>query len=169
MTTDLCGKYRPGHFLAVIDIIHRFIQIIQPKKIVLGEKDYQQLIVIKELIKIYNHKVKVVSLQTVRDKDGLALSSRNNLLSIDEKKSASDIYKALLFAKKLFINKVPIDKIYKEMHKFFEKSPIKLQYFAIRNFKLLQCECDNALIAFIACYLGKVRLIDNIILKPSTI
>jgi len=167
LTTELCGKYRPGHFLAVIDIICRFFQIIKPKNIVLGEKDYQQIIVIKELIKIYKYKINVISSPTVRDNNGLALSSRNSLLSDQEKRHASDIYRALLLSKKLLKNNVSIDKITDEIHELFVESPIKIEYFAIRDLNTLQHANDSDLIAFIAGYLGDVRLIDNIIIRSS--
>ena len=167
ITTELCGKYRPGHFLAVIDIICRFFQIIKPKNIVLGEKDYQQIIVIKELIKIYKYKINVISSPTVRDNNGLALSSRNSLLSDQEKRHASDIYRALLLSKKLLKNNVSIDKITDEIHELFVESPIKIEYFTIRDLNTLQHANDSDLIAFIAGYLGDVRLIDNIIIRSS--
>ena len=165
LTADLCGKYRPGHFLAVIDIIHRFFQIVKPKNIVLGEKDFQQIIVIKKLIKIYNYKINVISSPTIRDRNGLALSSRNNLLSEQEKIYASDIYKSLLLSEKLVKKNVSIDKITDEIHELFEESPIKIEYFTIRDLKTLQHVNDSDLIAFIAGYLGNVRLIDNIVIR----
>jgi len=168
ITTELCGKYRPGHFLAVIDIICRFFQIIKPKNIVLGEKDYQQIIVIKELIKIYKYKINVISSPTVRDNNGLALSSRNSLLSDQEKRHASDIYRALLLSKKLLKNNVSIDKITDEIHELFVESPIKIEYFTIRDLNTLQHANDSDLIAFIAGYLGDVRLIDNIIIRSTS-
>ncbi len=168
LTTDLCGEYRPGHFLAVIDIICRFFQIIKPKNIVLGEKDYQQIIVIKELIKIYKYKINVISSPTIRDSNGLALSSRNNLLSEQERHDACDIYRALLLSKKLLKNNVSIDKVTDEIHQLLVESPIKIEYFTIRDLKTLQHANDSDLIAFIAGYLGDVRLIDNIIIRSTS-
>ena len=108
LTTDLCGKYRPGHFFAVIDIIYRFLQIINPKNIILGEKDFQQLLCVQELIKITNNKVNIISSPTIRTNEGLALSSRNERLSDDEKLLANNIYQTLIAAKNLF-NKVSND------------------------------------------------------------
>ena len=72
LTNDLCGKYRQGHFLGVMDIVHRFLQIIKPNTVILGEKDYQQILVIQELIKICNHKVRILSCPIVRSDSGLA-------------------------------------------------------------------------------------------------
>lgn len=167
LTTDLCGKYRPGHFLAVIDIVHRFFQIIKPKNILLGKKDYQQVIVIKELVKIYNYNIDVITSDTIRNKDGLALSSRNNLLTKGEMKSAAKIYKALLLASELCSNNISLNEVSRKINELFIKSDIKLEYFAIRDLKTLQHANDSDLIALIAVYLGEIRLIDNIIIKSN--
>lgn len=167
LTSDLCGKYRPGHFFAVMDIIHRFFQIVKPEMIVLGEKDYQQLIIINELIQIMKYDVHLISSPTIRSPEGLALSSRNVHLTKKQKILACDIYKALLLSKKLLKENFPIEKIYQEIDYFFSKSLIKLEYFAIRDLKTLQQSYDNDLISLISCYVGNVRLIDNLIIRSS--
>jgi len=169
ITEDLCGKYRPGHFLAVIDIVHRFFQIVKPKNILLGRKDYQQIIAISELIKIYNYNIDIISSDTVRNKNGLALSSRNNLLSKEEMKTANEIYRSLLLSKQLYNNNVPLNEIIAKIYKVFEKSEIKLEYFSIRDLKTLQHRNDSDLIALIAVYIGDIRLIDNIIIKSRAV
>ena len=169
ITEDLCGKYRPGHFLAVIDIVHRFFQIVKPKNILLGRKDYQQIIAISKLIKIYNYNIDIISSDTVRNKNGLALSSRNNLLSKEEMKTANEIYRSLLLSKQLYNNNVPLNEIIAKIYKVFEKSEIKLEYFSIRDLKTLQHRNDSDLIALIAVYLGDIRLIDNIIIKSRAV
>ena len=169
ITEDLCGKYRPGHFLAVIDIVHRFFQIVKPKNILLGRKDYQQIIAISELIKIYNYNIDIISSDTVRNKNGLALSSRNNLLSKEEMKTANEIYRSLLLSKQLYNNNVPLNEIIAKIYKVFEKSEIKLEYFSIRDLKTLQHRNDSDLIALIAVYLGDIRLIDKIIIKSRAV
>ena len=101
----LCGKFKPGHFESVVDVIDRFIKIIKPNKICLGEKDMQQLKIIEEYIFRNNIKTKVVSCKIVREKNGLAYSSRNSLLTNHEKAIASKIYKLLLKEKKNIIKK----------------------------------------------------------------
>jgi len=169
ITEDLCGKYRPGHFLAVIDIVHRFFQIVKPKNILLGRKDYQQIIAISELIKIYNYNIDIISSDTVRNKNGLALSSRNNLLSKEEMKTANEIYRSLLLSKQMYNNNVSLNEIIAKIYKVFEKSEIKLEYFSIRDLKTLQHRNDSDLIALIAVYLGDIRLIDNIIIKSRAV
>ena len=167
MTHDMCGKYRPGHFLAVMDIMHRFIQIVKPKNIILGEKDYQQVMVIKELINIYNYDISVITSPTIRNKNGLALSSRNNFLVDNEEKFACDIYHALLSAKTMFENNIPVEEIIDNVNKLFLHSHVNIEYFTIRDVKTLQHSYDNDLIALIAGHLGEVRLIDNMIIKSS--
>ena len=167
ITTKMCGKYRPGHFLAVIDIVHRFLQIIKPKNIILGEKDYQQVIVIKELINICNYNINVITSPTVRSKSGLALSSRNNLLLDNQKEYACDIYHALLSAKKMHEDNMPLEEIINNVSKLFINSHVKLEYFTIRDVKTLQHSNDSDLIALIAGYLDGIRLIDNMIIRKS--
>ena len=101
----LCGKFRPGHFEAVVDVIDRFLSIIKPSKIFLGEKDMQQLKIIEGFIKKNDIKTKVILCRTIREKNGLVYSSRNFLLSLKEKKIASNIYKLLIKKKKSLIKK----------------------------------------------------------------
>ena len=102
---ELCGKFRSGHFEAVVDVIERFIKIINPKKIYLGEKDMQQLKIIEHFVKKNYNRIKVVGCKTIREKKGLACSSRNLLLSPKEKNIASKIYKVLVNEKKYLIKK----------------------------------------------------------------
>jgi pantoate--beta-alanine ligase len=169
LTNDLCGKYRKGHFLAVMDIVHRLFQIVNPKNIILGEKDYQQIFVIKELIEICKYNIKIITSPTIREKgSGLALSSRNSLLTAEQKKMASEIYKALKLSTILYEDNVPLDQIKDKIYEIFEQLPIEIEYFTFRDLKTLQQANDNDLIALIAGYLGNVRLIDNIIVKSKT-
>ena len=92
LTKDLCGKYRKGHFLAVMDIVHRFFQIVRPENVFFGMKDYQQLMVIKELIKSQNYEVNLIESETIRGNEGLALSSRYKNLSEEQLLYGSEIY-----------------------------------------------------------------------------
>ena len=85
LSKKLCGKFRPNHFKAVADVIDRFIKIIKPKKIYLGEKDMQQLKIIEDFVKKNNIKIKVIGCKIIREKNGIAYSSRNFLLTVDEK------------------------------------------------------------------------------------
>jgi len=158
----LCGKFRPGHFEAVADVIDRFIKIIKPKNIYFGEKDMQQLKIIEHFVKKNHPKTKVIGCKTVRDKSGIALSSRNFLLSIKEKQIASKIYKLIkknkqnLVKKKLTLGSIK--------RKIFILGVRKIDYIKILNINKLTkpYERGNKYKIFLAYYLGSTRLIDNI-------
>jgi len=158
----LCGKFRKGHFEGVIDVIDRFLSLINPKYIFLGEKDFQQLFLIKNYVK-NKFKVKVVSCKTVRDKNYVALSSRNFLLSKKNLATAGKIAKKL----KSFKNRLKNNQNFKKSinnikNKLIEKYNIKLEYLELRNEKDLSVfKKKNKFRIFISYYINKVRLIDN--------
>ena len=158
----LCGKFRPGHFKAVVDVIDRFIKIIKPKRIYFGEKDMQQLKIIDAFIKDNHKDIKVVGCKTIREKNGVACSSRNFLLSSDEKTIASKIYKLLKNRKNNMIsNKVTSASIKIKIHKL---GVTKIDYIKILDInKLIKPYFKNSRYKiFIAYYLRETRLIDNI-------
>ena len=158
----LCGKFRPGHFEAVVDVIERFIKIINPKKIYLGEKDMQQLKIIEHFIKKNYNKIKVIKCETIREKNGIACSSRNFLLSLKEKEIAARVYKFLISKKKHLIKKkIPLNRI---KNKIFELGVNKIDYIELLNInKLIKPYSKNKKYKiFIAYYLRTTRLIDNI-------
>tara|TARA_B100000029_G_scaffold498236_1_gene566772 strand:- start:27 stop:839 length:813 start_codon:yes stop_codon:yes gene_type:complete len=158
----LCGKYRKGHFEGVIDVINRFLNIIDPKYMFLGEKDYQQLFLIKKNIK-KKFIVKIISCKTIRDNNFLALSSRNNLLSKKNLKMSGEI------AKKLYLFKKKIVKNYKYKNQisFYKKYltkkyNIKIEYLEARKEKdLTTLKNKSNFRLFVAYYVNDVRLIDN--------
>ena len=114
----LCGKFRPGHFKAVADVIDRFIKIIKPKKMYLGEKDMQQLKIIDHFVKRNHKKTRVIGCKTIREENGVACSSRNFLLSREQKSVASKIYKLLYFKRRILIkNRSYLKKIKKKNKK----------------------------------------------------
>jgi len=158
----LCGKFRPGHFEAVVDVIDRFIKIINPKKIYLGEKDMQQLKIIEHFVNKNHKKTKIIPCKTIREKNGIACSSRNFLLSSREKIIASKVFKLLSGKKKSLIKKhITINNIKKKIFKFGVK---KIDYIKILNInKLIRpYKKNNKYRIFIAYHLGVARLIDNI-------
>ena len=159
----LCAKYRKGHFEGVIDVMDRFTKLIKPKKIFMGEKDFQQLYLVKNFLK-KRHLSKIIGCKTIRDKNKLALSSRNLLLNKKNLLKASKLIQELILFKKRFNKKNNINRILmikkKELTKLYN---IKVEYLELRNinnFKLSD-KFKNSKI-FIAFYLNKVRLIDNI-------
>ena len=157
----LCGKNRPRHFKAVVDIINRFIKIINPKKIYFGKKDMQQLILIEDFVKKNYPKIKIIGCKTVREKNGIALSSRNFLLSLKEKKTASKIYNILKNKKNMLIkNKISFSEIKKIIIKIGAN---KIDYIKVLDInKIIKpYKKNNNYKIFIAYYLKSIRLIDN--------
>ena len=165
----LCGKFRTGHFEAVADVIDRFIKIIKPKKIYFGEKDMQQLKIMEHFINKNHYKTKVVKCKTIREKDGLAMSSRNERLSANSRKSAIFIYKTLLEAKEQYKTKNASEVEQWVTNQFLKNNVFKLEYVSIADAKTLKPavnklknqECR----IFIAAFIDKIRLIDNIALN----
>jgi len=158
----LCGKNRPGHFEAVVDVIDRFIKIINPKKIYFGEKDYQQLKIIELFIKKNHSKTKVIPCKTIRENNGMALSSRNFLLSINQKNIAGKIFYTIVKEKnKIIKNKISVNDLKK---KIYNLGANKIEYIELVNINKLArpYKKRKKYKIFIAYFLGSVRLIDNI-------
>jgi len=169
LTTGLCGAFRPGHFKGVTTVVLKLFNIINPDIAVFGEKDYQQLQVIRQMVKDLNMDTEVVAHPTVREEDGLAMSSRNIYLSSDERKSATSLYKALLLAKKLISEgeKDP-QKIKKEMEKFIHSFPFtRVQYIEFIDPVNLEPvkEINKPVLCALAVFVGKARLIDNMLIN----
>ena len=159
----LCAKFRKGHFEGVIDVMERLTKLIKPQKIYLGEKDFQQLYLIKK----YNPKkynAKIVPCKTIRDFNKLAFSSRNKLLSKNELIQAGKISKEIfLFKKKLYKSKETKKIINKKKRELMNLFNIKFDYFELRNrFNLKISDKARYSKLFIAYYINKVRLIDNL-------
>ena len=158
----LCAKHRGGHFEGVIDVMDRLTKMIDPKKIYMGEKDYQQLFLLKKYLK-KKYKNRIISCKTIRDNHKLALSSRNFLLSKKELDTARIISKKLFFLKKKLITSKKIQKLFLSKKKEFETiKNIKIEYFELRKKLTLKktSKVKNSKI-FIAYYINSVRLIDN--------
>ena len=158
----LCGKFRPGHFEAVVDVIDRFIKIIRPKKIYFGEKDMQQLKIIDDFVKKNHSETKVIPCKTIREKSGVAFSSRNYLLSAKEKIIASKIFKLLINKKQNLIKNKFYLKIIKRM--IYNLGVRKIDYIEVLDANKFVKPFKKKRIykIFIAYYLGSTRLIDNI-------
>jgi len=163
------GKFRPGHFNGVATIVKRLFEIVEPTNAYFGEKDFQQLQIVKKMVAKNNLKVNVKGCPIYREPNNLAMSSRNALLSPNEKKEASLIYEALIGAKEKF--KTNSAKTITEwVQKSFEKNPdFKLEYFQIADeTTLLPCLRKNKnkkYRAFIAVFVNKIRLIDTVSLN----
>lgn len=167
LTDKLCGKYRPGHFKGVLTVVNKLFNIVQPDNAYFGEKDYQQLIIIKKMLEDLNMNVNVVGCPIIREEDGLAMSSRNKYLSEEERKSALSLSKALFLAKELFEKgETNPQKIKEEMRKLILSYPLvkEIQYIEIVDPKTLEekqkVEKGNRVL--LAVFVGDTKLIDNI-------
>lgn len=163
------GKYRPGHFNGVAQVVKRFFEIVQPNKAFFGSKDFQQVLIVKALAKQMHSSIEIVACPILRESDGLAMSSRNTLLSDEERVLAGLIPRLMVQAKVLALNKgfqtakeFITDSISKQTH-------MKLDYFEFcdpENLKAItQLHSDEKAIALIAVFVGKIRLIDNLIIN----
>ena len=159
----LCAKIRKGHFEGVLDVMNRLTKIINPDKIFMGEKDFQQLYLVKNFLK-KKYKTKIISCRTIRGKNKIALSSRNFLLNSSSLNLAGKIYKKLKNIKKKINNKNDISEYLTHSKKKLEMSlKIKIDYLELRNIKNLKIsKTKNNSRLFIAYYLNNVRLIDNL-------
>ena len=170
LTTGLCGAFRPGHFKGVTTVVLKLFNIVNPDIAIFGEKDYQQLQVIKQMIKDLNLDIEIVAHPTVREKDGLAMSSRNIYLSSAERESAISLYKALLLAQKLIKEgEKDSQKIKEEMEKFIYSFPFtKVQYIEFVDPQTLDPidKINKPVLCALAVYVGKARLIDNMLITP---
>jgi len=170
LTEHLCGRYRPGHFRGVATVVTKLFNTIKPHITAFGWKDAQQLLVIKRMVRDLNMDVEILPVETVRENDGLAMSSRNMYLNPEERKQAPLLYKSLLLAKELIEKgERSAQKVIEEMEKFIKEnsSLINIQYIEIVEMENLEPvkEIKGEILIGIAAYLGKARLIDNIRLK----
>ena len=160
------GEYRKGHFQGVATVVHKLFEIVTPNNVYFGEKDFQQLRIIEDLVQRNRYKLNVIRCKTVRQNDGLALSSRNKKLDIYSQNIATNLFKALSFAKKNF-DTLDLEIIYAKVEDLLQNFPlIRVEYFTIANEKDLkpikQKKKNQKYRAFIAADISGVRLIDNI-------
>jgi pantoate--beta-alanine ligase len=160
----LCGRFRPNHFKAVVNVVNRFLEIIKPKSIYLGVKDFQQLSLIKLHIIRKKINIKIVACPTIRENNGLALSSRNTKLSNNQILKAGKIYSYLKKNKKLILQKILKKSKSEIIRKIIDLGAQKVDYLECLNIEKLEL-CKNSKTnfkIFIAYYIGNVRLIDNL-------
>ncbi len=167
VTERLEGASRPGHFRGVATVVNKLFNIIQPDVSYFGQKDAQQALVIKKMVRELNMGVEIVTLPTVREADGLATSSRNAYLSPDEREAAPVLYRALCLARKLWSRgETDAEKIRQQMWELIEGEPLaEIDYVSIADPETLE-EMDTvrvpALVS-LAVRIGKTRLIDNVV------
>jgi pantoate--beta-alanine ligase len=162
------GKYRPGHFQGVCQVVKRLLEIVAPTHIFLGQKDYQQCMVIKRLLEIEDLPIELIICPTLREKSGLAMSSRNLRLDKEQLQQAAEIYKTLIGLKQK-LKPGNLSHLKKEAGEYLLNKNFKPDYVEIAEAGNLKPVEDwngsTELVAVVAAFIGDVRLIDNILLK----
>ena len=165
------GEFRPGHFEGVVQVVHRLLDIVKPTRLYMGQKDFQQFTIIAQMIKSLKMKVELVVVKIQRAKDGLALSSRNVRLTEAKRKWAPIIYKELKKAKKLMKKKTVEEVKALAMEALGKPRGYKPEYFTIVDGYSLKpitnWSDSDYIVAATAVWAGKIRLIDNMILKQT--
>ena len=166
LETLLEGQYRPGHFQGVCEVVHRLLKIVMPSKLFLGQKDFQQCMVIQKMISVTNTNTMVIVCATLREADGLAMSSRNMRLTERERQQAPALYKVLTTIK----NELATDDLGDLKRKgvlYLTEKGFKVDYLEVADPETLQpillYDKHTAVVILIAAYLNEIRLIDNIV------
>lgn len=165
LENEMEGKFRPGHFDGVGTVVEELFRQVQPDNAYFGEKDYQQLLIIKKLVEKLKLPINIVGIPIFREENGLAMSSRNMRLSKEQRSDAKIIFETLKKANQMF-RESSTENIYKEITDIFTSSEFELEYFIISDEKTLKeiqkIENGASYRAFIAVMAGEVRLIDNL-------
>jgi len=169
LSDKLCGKFRPGHFRGVATIVCKLFNIVMPTRAYFGQKDYQQSLIIRKMVEDLNFDIEIIVCPTIREQDGLAMSSRNLYLNEEERKSATVIYKALQEGEKLLKEGVEPSEVNLKMLEILKKEPLikQIQYAGVYDPLTLEeiTEKQDKYLLAIAVKLGDTRLIDNIIVE----
>ena len=161
------GKSRPGHFDGVLTVVKRLFELVNPKIAIFGAKDAQQLFLIKEMVKKYLLPISIVECQTVREESGLALSSRNQLLTSNGKKEAQKIFQNLIFVSNLYSKNKDINLAIQEGIERYKTLNLKYDYLEVVDKNTFQHpdESTQELLFLTAVYVDNIRLIDNLSVK----
>ena len=164
LDTVMEGKFRPGHFNGVVQIVSKLFQLVQPDKAYFGEKDFQQLAIIHHMVKSMDFKVKIIDCPIVREPSGLAMSSRNERLTPEQRKKAVEISKVLFESRNFASQLSPIELTNWVVEKINAVEGLTVEYFEIVNSTTLQTlnSWSKPAVGCIAVFCGEVRLIDNI-------
>jgi len=167
------GKNRPGHFEGVVEVVSRLFDIVQPNVALFGEKDFQQLAILRRMTSEMGYDIDIHGVEIIREKSGLAMSSRNQRLSDSGKKNAKFISKTLNWVQKNYTDYSPKELIKLIEKKFETNKHFELEYFEIANSKDLKSvknwKSKHGIRAFVVAWIEGVRLIDNIELKQPSI
>jgi len=171
ISEKLCGAFRPGHFRGVATVVAKLFNIVKPARAYFGQKDFQQAVIIKKMVKDLDMAIDVVICPTIRENDGLAISSRNSYLNNEERKAATVITKCLIQTTELIKSGIiDIESIRRFMKEKLSEEPLitEIQYvsmYSTETLDELERAGEEALLA-IALKIGKTRLIDNMIVYP---
>ena len=167
VTAELCGKSRPTHFRGVCTVVNKLFNIVTPDKAYFGQKDAQQLAVIRRMVRNLNMNVEVVGCPIIREADGLAKSSRNTYLSAEERKAALVLSRAIFAGEKMIKDgERDGDKVLAAMRAIIEAEPLaRIDYAEMVRWDSIEIHhtVDCPVLTAIAVYIGKTRLIDNFI------
>lgn len=162
------GVFRPGHFEGMASVVNRLLDIVQPQRLYMGQKDFQQLSIVRDMLRQLNSPIELVMCPTRREADGLAMSSRNLRLAPDMRAAAPAIFQTLQWAKEAFQNRPAAD-VQAEAVKKLAAAGLKPEYFDIVDgISLLPVQHwpdSDFIVACVAAFAGEVRLIDNLVLK----
>lgn len=168
LETILEGKYRPGHFQGVCQVMYRLLNMVQPHNLYMGQKDYQQCMVVKKLLEIMQSNIQLHPCPTLRENDGLAMSSRNMRLNVNERKLATAISTSLNNIKNN-IKKESLQNLIENETAILQQQGFMVDYVALANANDLKIiddwDGELKLVALIAAYLNEVRLIDNMLVN----
>ena len=169
ITKVLCGASRPGHFAGVATVVSKLFNIVAPDRAYFGEKDAQQLMVIKKMVKDLNFDIEIIGCPIIREEDGLAKSSRNTYLNSEERQAALCLSHSLKLGKELIANgETSADIVKSAIKAEIEKEPLsRIDYVEIVDLDTLEqaVRTDTGILTAIAVYIGKTRLIDNFIIE----
>ncbi len=166
LSKTLCGKSRPGHFRGVCTVVTKLFNVLSPDAAVFGEKDFQQLAIIRRMVRDLNFKVDIIAVPTIREEDGLACSSRNQYLSVEERKQATVLRKALMKGAAMAGDgETSAARIVSAVREIIGKaSLVRIDYVDLvdaENLRPIEVVRPNSLVA-LGVFFGKTRLIDNI-------
>ena len=161
------GAERPGHFAGVVQIVKRLLEIVEPDRLYMGQKDYQQFAIIQEMLVQWEAPIEIIRCPIIREPDGLAMSSRNVRLSPDHRKRATLLSQLLTEAKERSASETPAETEAYALKRMREEPDFKPEYFTIsdgRTLQPLENYADAATVVIcLACWVGDVRLIDNVV------
>ncbi|WP_028765679.1 pantoate--beta-alanine ligase [Shewanella fidelis] len=167
ISDELCGASRPGHFRGVATIVCKLFNIVQPDIAVFGQKDFQQLLVIRTMVDDLSMPIEIIGVETIREDSGLAMSSRNGYLSIEQKQQAAQIKRSLdAIALSLKAGNA-IDSVIAQAQTELSEAGFKHDYLDVRNANTFAIanDTDKELVILVAAYMGTTRLIDNILVS----